>query len=155
NNGTGVVGVNWAVRLLACKFLDRTGKGATSDAITCLDFVKALKDSGVNIVATNNSWGGSPFSQALSDAIAAQEQDGILFVVAAGNDFSNNDLLATYPASYDLPNIISVAATTRFDSLANFSNIGSHSVHLGAPGQEILSTTPNSTYNILSGTSMA
>jgi subtilisin family serine protease len=155
NNGNGVVGVNWAVRLVACKFLDQGGNGASSDAITCLDFVKALKDSGINIVATNNSWGGSPFSQALSDAIAAQQQDGILFVTAAGNDFSDNDQLATYPSSYDLPNVVSVAATTRFDSLANFSNIGSHSVHLGAPGQEILSTTPNNTYSVFSGTSMA
>lgn len=155
NNGVGVVGVNWSVEIIPCKFLDQNGNGAVSDAITCLDFIKSLKDNGVNIVASNNSWGGTPFSQALSDAIAAQQQDGILFIAASGNDFSNNDLLATYPASFDIPNVISVAASTRFDALADFSNVGAHSVHLGAPGQEILSTTPNNTYSVFSGTSMA
>jgi subtilisin family serine protease len=155
NNGVGVTGLNWTVRLLACKFLDQNGQGNTADAITCLEFVKAIKDTGVNIVATNNSWGGGPFSQALSDAVAAQQKDGILFIAAAGNDFSDNDQTPSYPASLDLPNVISVAATTRFDGLADFSNIGHHSVLLGAPGQEILSTTPNNTYSVLSGTSMA
>ena len=155
NNGIGVAGINWSVQILACKFLDASGSGALSDAITCLDFVKAMKDRGANIVATNNSWGGGGFSQALSDAIQAQQKGGILFVAAAGNDLSNNDLVPTYPSDYFLPNVISVAATTRFDGLANFSNTGAHSVHLGAPGQEILSTTPNNTYSVFSGTSMA
>ncbi|PYT34060.1 MAG: hypothetical protein DMG58_05760 [Acidobacteria bacterium] len=155
NNGIGVVGVNWSVQILACKFLDASGGGSVSDAITCLDFVKAMKDRGANIVATNNSWGGGGFSQALSDAIQAQQTDGILFIAAAGNDSSSNDLVPTYPADYFLPNVISVAATTRFEGLANFSNTGAHSVHLGAPGEEILSTTPNNTYSTLNGTSMA
>ena len=155
NNGIGVVGVNWNVQILACKFLDASGGGSLSGAITCLDFVKAMKDRGANIVATNNSWGGGGFSQALSDAIQAQQKDGILFIAAAGNDSSNNDLVPTYPADYFLPNVISVAATTRFEGLANFSNTGAHSVYLGAPGEEILSTTPNNTYSVLSGTSMA
>ncbi|HTF23719.1 MAG TPA: FG-GAP-like repeat-containing protein [Candidatus Limnocylindria bacterium] len=155
NNGIGVAGVNWSVQILACKFLDASGGGTLSDAITCLDFVKAMKDRGANIVATNNSWGGGGFSQALSDAIQAQQKDGILFIAAAGNDSSDNDLVPTYPSDYFLPNVISVAATTRFDWLADFSNTGAHTVHLGAPGQEILSTTPNNTYSVLSGTSMA
>lgn len=155
NNGLGVVGVNWSVQLMPCKFLDQYGGGVVADAITCLDFVKAMKDRGANVVATNNSWGGVGFSQALSDAIQAQQKDGILFIAAAGNDFNDNDLDPVYPANYLLPNVISVAATTRFDQLANFSDLGSHSVYLGAPGQEILSTTPNNTYTVLSGTSMA
>jgi len=155
NNGVGVVGVNWSVQLMACKFLDQNGGGDTADAVTCLDFVKAMKDRGVNIVATNNSWGGGQFSQSLADAIQAQLKDGILFVAAAGNDFTDNDIVPVYPADYSLPNVISVAATTRFDQLADFSDTGLHSVHLGAPGQEILSTTPNNTYSVLSGTSMA
>jgi subtilisin family serine protease len=155
NNGIGVAGINWSVQVLACKFLDASGGGSLSGAITCLDFVKAMKDRGANIVATNNSWGGGGFSQALSDAIQAQQKDGILFIAAAGNDSSNNDLVSTYPSDYFLPNVISVAATTRFDWLADFSNTGAHTVHLGAPGQEILSTTPNNTYNVLNGTSMA
>jgi subtilisin family serine protease len=76
NNGIGVVGVNWTVQILSCKFLDAGGAGTVSDAITCLDFVKAMKDSGVNVAASNNSWGGGNFSQALADAIRAQQQDG-------------------------------------------------------------------------------
>ncbi len=155
NNGVGVTGINWAVQVMACKWLDSTGAGATSDAITCLDFVKAWKDLGTNIVATNNSWGGFDFSQALSDAIQAQQEDGILFIAAAGNNFSDNDVAPVYPADYFLPNLVSVAATSRFDLLAAFSDFGRQSVHLGAPGDEILSTTPNNTYSIFSGTSMA
>jgi subtilisin family serine protease len=155
NNGIGVVGVNWTVQILPCKFLDANGAGDISGAITCLDFVKAMKDSGVNVVASNNSWGGVDFSQALADAIQAQQQDGILFIAAAGNDAETNDFSPFYPADYFLPNLISVAATDRFDNLAYFSDVGLHTVHLGAPGQEILSTTPNNTYSLLSGTSMA
>src|SRR2546422_6291574 len=103
-----------------------------------------MKDRGVNIVATSNSWGGGGFSQALYDAIEAHLQRGILFITAAGNanPGSNNDTTPFYPAAYYLPNIIAVAATTRMDALASFSNFGRRTVHLGAPGQEILSTTP-------------
>lgn len=155
NNSLGVTGVNWTAQLMACKFLDANGSGVTSNAITCLQFVKMMKDSGVNVVATNNSWGGSDYSQALTDAIQAQEQDGILFIAAAGNDFSSNDLVPVYPASTFLPNVIAVAATTRTDSVAAFSNVGLRTVHLGAPGQEILSTLPGNTYGIDTGTSMA
>lgn len=155
NNGVGVVGVNWSVRILPCKFLDSSGGGTTDAAVTCLDFVKSMKDQGEKIVATNNSWGGGGFSQALSDAVQAQQQDGILFVAAAGNDSADNDLGGFYPAGFFLPNVVSVAATTRFDWLANFSNFGNHSVSLGAPGQEVLSTFPNNSYAWLSGTSMA
>src|SRR5438094_6788857 len=155
NNAVGVVGVNWAVRLMACKFLGATGSGSTADAIDCLEYVKLMKDRGVNIVATSNSWGGGGFSQALFDAIEAHLQRGILFIAAAGNAASANDTKPFYPAAYYLPNILSVAATTRTDALASFSNFGRRTVHLGAPGQEILSTTPGNTYSSLSGTSMA
>jgi subtilisin family serine protease len=155
NNGVGVSGVNWNVKMLACKFIDQNGNGSVDGAVTCLDYVKARKDQGVKVLATNNSWGGNFSSQALTDAIAAQQQDGILFVTAAGNDFSDNDVVGVYPADYFLPNVVSVAATTRFDLLANFSNVGRHSVHLGAPGQEILSTLPGAAYGVEAGTSMS
>jgi subtilisin family serine protease len=155
NNSIGVVGVNWTVQIMPCKFLDASGSGQTSDAITCLDFVKAMKDLGANVVAANNSWGGLDFSQALADEIQVLQQDGILFIAAAGNDFESNDVSPVYPAGYFLPNVISVAATNRFDNLAYFSDIGLHTVAIGAPGQEILSTTPNNTYTVLSGTSMS
>jgi subtilisin family serine protease len=155
NNGLGVVGVNWTVRLMPCKFLDNKGSGSTADAVTCLGYVARMKDLGVNIVATNNSWGGGGFSQALYDAIDAQRQRGILFIAAAGNSGSDNDATPTYPASYDLPNVIAVASTTRTDALSSFSNRGRRTVHVGAPGSEILSTTPGDNYALMSGTSMA
>src|SRR2546426_954281 len=155
NNGVGVVGVAWTVRLMACKFLNAGGSGTTADAIDCLEYVKLMKDRGVNIVATNNSWGGGAFSQALFDAIEAHRQRGILFIAAAGNQASDNDATPFYPASYALPNVISVAATTQTDAKASFSNWGRRSVHLGAPGEAILSTTPGDTYQVMSGTSMA
>lgn len=156
NNALGVTGINWNVTILPCKFLGPNGAGDVAGAIKCLDFIKNLKDTGgLNIVASNNSWGGGDFSQALQDAIDRQRQSGIMFIAAAGNDFSNNDVLPAYPASFPLPNIISVAATDRNDHRAFFSNVGKHSVHLGAPGQDILSTLPAATYGLDSGTSMA
>lgn len=155
NNGVGIVGVNWNVKLMPCKFLDAGGSGSTADAVSCLDYVALMKDRGANIVATSNSWGGGGFSQALYDAIEAQRQRGILFIAAAGNDSSDNDSTANYPSNYDLPNVIAVAATTRTDGRSSFSSYGRHSVHLGAPGSSILSTTSNNTYSTFSGTSMA
>ena len=155
NDGVGVVGVNWTVRIMACKFLAATGSGTTADAIDCLEYVKLMKDRGIDVVATNNSWGGGGFSQSLFDAIEALLQRGILFVAAAGNNGTNNDTTPFYPAGYNLPNVISVAATTRTDALASFSNFGRQTVDLGAPGAAILSTTPGNTYSVFSGTSMA
>src|SRR5439155_8799823 len=113
----GVSGINWQVQILPCKFLGADGSGALGAAIECLEVIKSLKDSGINIIATNNSWGGMEFSQALQDAVASQLADGILFVAAAGNNFTNNDSLPTYPADIPLPNLIAVAATDRTDSL--------------------------------------
>jgi uncharacterized repeat protein (TIGR01451 family) len=155
NNSAGVVGVNWNVQIMACKFLSANGSGSDADAIECLEYVKTMKERGVNIVATNNSWGGGGFSQALYDAIAAQMDAGILFIAAAGNESADNDTTESYPANYDLPNIISVAATTHTDSVASFSNFGRHTVHVGAPGSSIRSTTRNNSYSTFSGTSMA
>ncbi|MBI4728267.1 MAG: S8 family serine peptidase [Acidobacteria bacterium] len=158
DNGIGVTGVNWTTRLLACKFLSAAGVGLTSDAVECLQYVKAMKGRGVPIVATNNSWGsatsGCPsLTQAARDAIRAHLESGILFVKAAGNDSYDQDGCAD--GTSDLPNVVSVAATTRTDSLAGFSNRGQRTVHLGAPGDEILSTVPGNAYAEKSGTSMA
>jgi subtilisin family serine protease len=163
NNGIGVAGLNWNVRMMACKFLTASGSGATSDAVECLQYVKSLKDRGVNIVATNNSWGCSGsgcYSQALYDAINAQRD--ILFIAAAANNAADNDRTPSYPAAYDLPNLIAVAATGASDVRAGFSNYGRRSVHLAAPGDAVLSTLPDTNnwgisggYGTLSGTSMA
>ncbi len=155
SNGIGVVGVNWNVRLMPCKFLDAQGSGTTAGAIACLNYVAMMKDRGVDIVATNHSWGGVDFSQALYDAIDSHRKRGILFVAAAGNSATDNNTAPFYPAGYYLPNVIAVAATTRTDALASFSNFGRQTVHVGAPGSEILSTTPANTYSTFSGTSMA
>jgi alpha-tubulin suppressor-like RCC1 family protein/subtilisin family serine protease len=150
NNALGVTGVAWDVRLLACKIADANGSGTIDDAIECLQYVKTLKQRGVNIVATNNSWGTSDYSQALYDAI--QDQKDILLIATAGND---NSKAPHYPASYDLPNIISVAASDETDARAYFSNYGQWGVDIAAPGTNILSTHPGDTYTTLSGTSMA
>ncbi|HXE74300.1 MAG TPA: S8 family serine peptidase [Candidatus Xenobia bacterium] len=155
NNSTGVVGVNWTVTLMACKFLAGSGSGPTSAAIDCLDYVALMKDRGVNIVATNNSWGGDSFSQALEDAIDAQRARGILFIASAGNSNSNNDTVDAYPTNYFLPNVLSVAATTRNDLRSGFSSFGRRSVHLGAPGTSVLSSVPANGYAFFNGTSMA
>jgi len=141
NNGKGVVGVSWNAKIMALKFLGEGG-GATSDAIECLEYVITQKKAGVNIVATNNSWGGGGFEQSLHDAIQATNDLGILFIAAAGNEGADNDQGDHYPSSYDLNGIISVAATDQDDALASFSNYGATSVDLAAPGTNILSSIP-------------
>ncbi|SET55097.1 S8 family serine peptidase [Stigmatella erecta] len=158
HNTTGVVGVNWSAQLMACKFLDAGGSGTLADAVTCLDYVHQMKTrtaQPVNIVATNNSWGGGAYSLALQEAITQQRDDGTLFVTAAGNNATDNDSLAAYPGNYFLSNILSVAAHDRDDALADFSSYGQRTVHLAAPGVDIVSTVPGSGYEAFDGTSMA
>jgi thermitase len=155
NNAVGVAGVNWTTSILACKFLNFSGAGNNAGAIECLNYIAEMKDRGVNIVASNNSWSGGMNSWALQDAIEAQRERGILFIAAAGNESANNDILHPYPCSYNLPNMLCVASTNARDSLSSFSNYGKGMVHLGAPGENILSTVPNGRYGYLSGTSMA
>ena len=155
NDGRGITGVNWQVSLLPLKFLSDSGSGSTAAAIAAINYATALRNRGVNIVATNNSWGGGGFSSALQDAIRRHGEAGILFVAAAGNESSNNDTVAAYPANYALPNVISVAALDRSDQLASFSNYGATKVHIGAPGVAIYSTTPGNRYASYNGTSMA
>src|SRR5207247_7403417 len=110
--------------------------------------------AGANGRVLSNSWSGSGFSHARMDEIKRADANGMLFVAAAGNNSSNNDLKANYPASYKAPNIVAIAATDNTDQLASFSNFGS-SVQLGAPGVNILSTIIGNTYQYFSGTSMA
>ncbi len=156
NNGVGITGVNWQVSIMALKFLDADGSGATSDAIAAINYAtKMRRDFGVNVVATNNSWGGGGASNALRDAIAAGGRAGTLFVAAASNDGADNDSVANYPSNYPDESIIAVAATDRADRLASFSNYGATTVDVAAPGVGIYSTVPNNSYASYSGTSMA
>jgi len=158
-NGKGVAGVVWSVKLLSGKFLGRRG-GTTANAIKAVDYFTDLKTRhGLSIVATNNSWGGGGFSQALQDAIERANKANILFVAAAGNDGTNNDTAPHYPSSYNNANIIAVASITSSGALSSFSNYGATSVDIGAPGSSINSTLPGrngaSSYGAYSGTSMA
>lgn len=149
-NGLGVTGVSWRSRVMALKFLGPGGSGYVSDAVAALDY--AVRQ-GVRV--SNNSWGGPTSSRTLRDAIDRAGAAGHLVVAAAGNDGVNLEGTPTYPASYPSGNIVSVAATDQDDRLATFSNYGSTSVDLAAPGVRILSTLPGGAYGQYSGTSMA
>jgi subtilisin family serine protease/chitodextrinase len=150
NNGVGVAGINWTGRVAALKFLDWFGSGTVADAVRALDYAT---QNGIRV--TNNSWGGGEKSQALLDAIERAGAAGGLYVAAAGNDGADADQAPMYPAAFQSPAIISVAATDSRDGLASFSNYGRTSVDLGAPGVSIYSTLPGNTYDWWSGTSMA
>jgi subtilisin family serine protease len=155
NNNMGVVGINWNITIISAKFIGSNG-GNTADAVKAIDYITDLKvRHGLNIIATNNSWSGGGFSQALYNAISRADAQGILFVAAAGNADNNNDITPSYPSNYNLPNIIAVAAIADDGSLAPFSNWGATTVDLGAPGVNIWSTIAYNSYASYSGTSMA
>ena len=159
NNGIGVTGINWTTRIMGAKFLNSGGSGTLANAINAIEFTIQAKaafagSSGANVRILSNSWGGGGFSQALQDEINKANSNEMLFVAAAGNSSANNDTVASYPANYNLPNVISVAATNNKDTLASFSNYGASKVQLGAPGVDVLSTLING-YGYYSGTSMA
>ncbi len=149
-NGKGVAGVGWGAQIMAIKICNGMGQCPDSAIIPGIDYATA---NGARV--SNNSWGGGGFSQSMYDAISRANAAGMLFVAAAGNNGSNNDVSPFYPASYDLPNIIAVASVDRYGGLSYFSNYGATKVDLAAPGSDILSTTPNNAYGYMSGTSMA
>jgi subtilisin family serine protease len=156
NNGIGVTGINWNVKMMGLKFLDQNGSGYSSDAIKALEYAIMMKtEHNVNIKLTSNSWGGGGYSQAMYDAIQASEQAGMLFIAAAGNESLDNDSSPNYPSNYELQSVIAVAATDDNDNLSDFSCFGANSVDLAAPGSNILSTIPGNQYASYSGTSMA
>jgi serine protease len=155
SNGIGVAGVNWETQIMGLKFLNAGGSGTLDDAIAAIDYAVAQKNAGVNLRVLSNSWSGGGFSQALLDAISAANDADILFVAAAGNASNDNDVIPTFPASYEAANVVAVAATDHNDQLADFSSFGATSVDLGAPGVDVLSTTIGNTYSVFSGTSMA
>ncbi len=150
NNKIGVAGVMPSVRLMAVKFLTGGGSGSLAAAVEAIGYATKM---GAHIMS--NSWGGGPFSAAMQEAIKFAGDRNQVFVAAAGNSAQDNDRFPMYPASYDLPNVISVAAIDRAGKPASFTSFGKKSVHVAAPGVNILSTTPGGKYESLSGTSMA
>ncbi|HEX8181834.1 MAG TPA: S8 family serine peptidase [Pyrinomonadaceae bacterium] len=160
NNGVGSVGINWQVSLMSIKIF---GPSTTTSAIiNAYAYAKKMRDlwdssngaKGANIRVLNNSYGGPSFAFSELDGIRSLNPK-ILFVAAAGNAADDNDKFPNYPSNYDVPNLISVAASNRTEGVAGFSNFGRHTVHLAAPGELILSTTPDGTYDFYDGTSMA
>lgn len=150
NNGVNNAGMNGNVSLVGIKFLSREGVGTIADAVLAVDYAISL---GVHVI--NNSWGGDEYSETMAAIIRKADAAGILFIVAAGNDSNNNDIGPDYPASYPIDNVISVAAATSDGQIAGFSNFGPRTVHIAAPGVQILSTIPGNQYARLDGTSMA
>lgn len=154
-NEIGVAGVNWTVKIMPLKFMDAEGIATVRDAIEAINYVLNRKRAGVNVRIISSSWGTMTRSRALEDVIRKAGDEGILVVAAAGNANSDNDAKPHYPSSYDLNNVISVAALNRNDELTTFSNFGATSVDIAAPGQQIVSTWLEHGFQEKQGTSMA
>lgn len=149
DNGNGVAGLNWNATIMPLKVLDANGGGSTDRAVSAIYFAV---DNGAKVI--NASWGGDTFSQSMLDSLNYANAKGVVFVTAAGNEGVNNDVATSYPASYRLPNVLSVASVDRNGNLAVDSNYGGGTVDLAAPGVDIVSTTPGG-FATYSGTSMA
>jgi subtilisin family serine protease len=154
-NDLGIAGVNWKVQIMPLKFMNAGGSGTTKDAIEAINYAIERKKAGVNVRVISASWGSTQRSRPLEAAIRKAYENDILFVAAAGNSSTDNDRMPHYPSSYNVPNVISVAALDRHDQLASFSNFGAKSVAIAAPGVDILSTWLGNSYEEKSGTSMA
>ena len=158
NNGIGVAGVSWSVRIMALKALGANLVGTNSAALECVNYAIDQKvNHGVNVVAINASWGGAPYPEdsALREAIAAAGRAGIVWCASAGNDGLDNDAQPRFPSSYDVATILAVAASDSSDLLPAWSNYGATSVDLAAPGVNVLSTRSGDSYTWLGGTSQA
>lgn len=150
NNGIGIAGVMANVSLVPVRFLDDDGFGTTEQAIKAIDYATNL-----DVDVMSNSWGGFKSSDALREAIEVAMEKGIIFVTSAGNESQNNDNFSHFPSNFKIENIVSVAAGTIQDSMSLFSSYGPKTVHITAPGENILSTIRGSGYRHFSGTSMA
>ncbi|MDB6136966.1 MAG: hypothetical protein JWO94_38, partial [Verrucomicrobiaceae bacterium] len=143
NNQAGVIGVNYRAKIMALKVSSDGESISTSAVILALQYATLMKGRGVNIVALNASYGGGGSSTAERAAIQAAGDAGIILCAAAGNEKASNDATPSYPANYRLSNMIVVAASDQDDALASFSNYGTTTVDLAAPGTSILSTKPS------------
>ncbi|WP_457640542.1 S8 family serine peptidase [Persephonella sp.] len=160
NNGEGVAGVNWNIKIIPCKFLDGSGNGSLEGEILCLDYINKLKtQKGLNIIALNASYGGKYTASDIEKTKISSLSD-ILFITAAGNEGENNETINFYPCNYDLDNQICVGASDETNNRVLFtanlaSNYGINKVKIFAPGREILSTYLGNQYMNISGTSQA
>lgn len=162
-NGVGVTGVSWNTNLISAKVVNGQGQVSIANAIRGIDYITMLRSKkGLDIIASNNSWGGEAYSRALEDAVKRAGDVGIIFVASAGNDGRDITSTPTYPAAYDCTTthrlfdcVVSVASITTSGTLSGFSNFSSTRVDIAAPGSDIYSTLPNGQYGLLSGTSMA
>lgn len=146
NNGKGIAGINWKIKLMALKSLDLKGAGST---VTAIEAIIYAVQHGAKVL--NNSWGGGGFSRALEDGIRYAHDNGVLFIAAAGADSINTDVSPNYPANYDIPNVVSVTISNANDELTRDSNYGRRTVDVAAPGERILSTRPVNQYQFLRG----
>jgi subtilisin family serine protease/Tol biopolymer transport system component len=151
NNRVGIAGLNWNAKIMALRVLGVEG-GTTVGIVEAMDYIIDMRERGINVRVANHSYGaeriaGTPFNQAEKAALDAAAEAGILSAIAAGNGGADgvgddNNINPAFPAGYTSPGIISVAATNEDDRFARFSNYGSRSVDLAAPGESILSTYP-------------
>ncbi|MFN0055003.1 MAG: YDG domain-containing protein, partial [Planctomycetales bacterium] len=155
NNNLGVVGVNWQVSLMALKVFDSSGSGPLSGVIAATNYAAMMRDRGINVVATNNSYNNGVYSQAFFDAIAACRDEGVMVVASTSNSGTNNDVTNVFPANYQLDNIIAVTATDPNDTMLFWAPYGAVNVDLAAPGVSTYSTIAGNSYGSKSGTSMA
>ncbi|NDG78571.1 MAG: hypothetical protein EBX47_03935 [Synechococcaceae bacterium WB8_1B_057] len=165
-NAIGVTGINWQTQMVPLKFMSSNGSGSLLSAVAAIDYFTTAKiqaqarGESSRFVSTNNSWGGGGYSQSLANSIQRANDQGLLFVAAAGNGGNdgigdNNDVIANYPSNYSNNNVIAVGSITSSGALSSFSNYGLVNVDVAAPGSSILSTLPGNKYGSLSGTSMA
>jgi len=148
NNGTGISGVMWRASLMSLRVLDKTGTGDVASAVEAIDYAT---QSGAQVI--NCSWGTDEASEALREAISRAARRGVLVVASAGNQARDLWTAPRYPASFDLPNLLSVASTDDSDALARWSNRGAAHVSVAAPGTDILTTRMGGDYQTVSGTS--
>lgn len=151
----GVCGVSPKTKIMPVRFINAGGFGSVAGAVEAINYAIDRKHAGVNIRVLNASWGLTQHSRALEDVVRKAYDAGILLVAASGSSNTDIDVTPYYPASYNVGNVISVAATDRSDALASFSNYGAKSVQLAAPGKDILTTALGNDYEQRSGTSMA
>jgi subtilisin family serine protease len=142
NNNLGVIGVDYQARIMALRASNNGETLTNSDIIEAIQYATMMKGRGVNVVAINASFGGGGSDSAEIAALQAAGSAGIIVCCAAGNSTNDNDIVPFYPAGYRLSNMIVVAATDQNDALAFFSDYGTNTVDLGAPGVNILSLLP-------------